>query len=265
MDDTTRAQLVALGYREPGDALTDRRGRLVRHTPTRATWAMDVAGLGRVYRKLRDGRSADAVAEWRWLGELARHGFTVPARIFVHRVGRASVLMMRSVPGRALDEWILESSSAGALPVALQRYLADVVARCVARLHGAGFVHRDLYWNHLFAAEIGADAPEPALIDVERMRRPWRFRRRRWVVKDLGALLGSWPLAVQPRSLALRFLRTYCGGRLPTRWKAFARAILARAHRIRTHVPRHGSPPTWMRRAPSDDGSGRRPDPSVSK
>ncbi|MGE0142270.1 MAG: lipopolysaccharide kinase InaA family protein [Planctomycetota bacterium] len=262
MDDTTRAQLAALGYRDAGDALTDRRGRLVRDTPTRATWEMEVPGLGRVYRKLRDGRSADAVAEWRWLGELASRGFTVPVRILVHRVGNASVLLMRSVPGRALDEWILESAPTGELPRALEKYLVGPVARCVARLHGAGFVHRDLYWNHLFAAEIGSEAAEPALIDVERMRRPWRLRRRRWVVKDLGALLGSWPLAVQPKSLALRFLRTYCGGRLPARWKAFARSILARAHRIRTHVPRYGSPPTWMRTAPPDGGRADPPAPT---
>jgi hypothetical protein len=114
---------------------------------------------------------------------------------------------------------------------ALAAYAFRHVAPLIARLHDAGFAYRDLYWNHLFAA---LDA-EPVLIDVHRAMRP-RWRRRRWIVKDLAGLLASLPGGYS-RASCLRFLHRYAAGRpAPT----LVRAIIAKAERIRAHRPKYG-------------------------
>lgn len=228
-----------LGYRSACDVLEDRSGRVVRDVPHRTTYATD-SGDARVYRKVRTRRGQDAAAEWTALHELARLGVRVPQPVFLARAGDRSAIGMLAVPGRPLSERL----ASGRLDGSTRRFLVERVAAVVRRLHTAGFVHRDLYWSHWFAERIDEDADEPYLIDVERVFRP-RWRRRRWLVKDLAGLVASWPGPHAERALALRFLRAWFGGRLPRDWKRWARAVLRKAARIRRHVPRWGSPPEW--------------------
>ena len=242
--DVTTAALRRLGYRAPIDALDDTRGQIVRQTPTRTTWRTELPGGSSVFRKLRSGRLKDARNEWRWLARLAGEGFRVPEAILMAAAGERSAVVMGAVPGRALSEWILAAEDPGG---ALDAYLVGAVADLVRRLHLAGCCHRDLYWNHLFATATTAGSPPPSLIDVERMIRPLRWRRRRWIVKDLGALLGSWPRPQTRRVLALRFLRAWYGGTLPRGWKSLGRAVIRRGKRIRSHLPKYGPPPLWRR------------------
>ena len=92
----------------------------------------------------------------------------------------------------------------------------DRLARFVAAFHAAGFVHRDLYLSHVFIrppaphATRNGQCPEQtfALIDLQRVFRP-RWRRRRWVVKDLAALNYSTPTDLVGRQERLRFLCRY--------------------------------------------------------
>lgn len=234
-----RALIERLGYRDARDALRDRAGRVVRDVPHRTTYCTAL-GDATVYRKLRTSRPADAMAEWRALFALAVLGIRVPLPVFRARVGRRSAIGMLAVPGRPITALLVE----GPLDLRQQRYLVEHVAPVVRRLHAAGFVHRDLYWSHWFAERLDPAAGEPALIDVERVFRP-RWRRRRWLVKDLAGLVASWPRPEPAPGLALRFLRAWQGGRLQPGWKSLARAVLRKAARIRRHVPRHGSPPEW--------------------
>jgi len=75
------------------------------------------------------------------------------------------------------------------------------LGRLVALLHNANLCHRDLYVDHVL---IHDDALR--LIDVERVM---KFRRRRWIIKDLGGLLFSaWREKLAP-SLCRAFLRSY--------------------------------------------------------
>ena len=104
------------------------------------------------------------------------------------------------------------------------------------RLHDRGLCHRDLYWNHLFCATPFTDA-SPVLLDVERVFAP-RWRVRRWVVKDLAALWASVPVPVSGRA-GLRFLRSYLGQSL-ARHRRLMLAVIAKAQRIRAHLPRYG-------------------------
>ncbi len=108
------------------------------------------------------------------------------------------------------------------------------MARVLRSLHAAGWVYRDMYWNHVFV-----DGPESGLwlVDVERAFRPeWRLHR--WVVKDLAGLLSGLEAGgAASRGDCLRFLHEYSGGRAAG-WKGLARQILRKARRIRKHVPK---------------------------
>lgn len=232
-----------LDYREASDALLDPRGRLVRFTPSRRTVMQTLPDRSRLFCKFRIGRMADAVAEWGALHALAELGLRVPQPLFFARRGRASVVGMAGVPGRPMDALFAEG-------LGLARARGEM-PRLLRRLHDAGWVYRDMYWNHVFTAldtdedcedqppaSSGRDAAANHLwmIDVERAFRP-SFRRRRWIVKDLAGLLSSAPARVTSTD-ALRFLRSYLGG-LENDWRALARDVAAKAGRIRGHVTRY--------------------------
>jgi hypothetical protein len=229
-----------LGYREASDALMDPRGSLVRFTPWRRTVMQTLPDGSRLFCKFRHGHKADAVAEWQALHALAELGFRVPKPIFYAQRGSASVVGMAEVPGRPMTALFAEGTG---LEPAQQE-----MPGLLRQLHAAGWVFRDMYWNHVFLepgeashADSGAGREQAQtnrlwLIDVERAFRP-RFRRRRWIVKDLAGLLSSTPLGY-PSTGALRFLRAYLGG-LEGDWKALARDVVAKAASIRRHVTRY--------------------------
>ena len=80
-----------------------------------------------------------------------------------------------------------------------------------AAFHGTGLCHRDLYLCHIFA-EIDAKpvrkTPRFHLIDLARVHRP-RWRRMRWIIKDLSQLDASARQVGASRTDRLRFLRAY--------------------------------------------------------
>jgi len=119
-------------------------------------------------------------------------------------------------------------------PAAGERWL-ERLAQCSARLHAAGWRHRDYYLQHWLVTDRGL-----VLIDVGRCEREIDMRTR-WFVKDIAALLHSCPAAVPART-RLRFLARYLDLRgLEQRdvRRRFARAVLAKARRIAAHAPRH--------------------------
>jgi len=168
-------------------------------------------------------------------------------------VERRSFVLLAEVPGRSLERWVPaavpppreESDRRG------RRALLDALARFVGRFHAAGFVHRDLYLCHVFLTaadstgypDLRAD-PEPfALIDLQRVFQP-RFRKRRWVVKDLAALAYSAPADRISRWERLRFLCRYV--RVCSRFgstRQLARRVGARTERlVRRLGPIHAGP-----------------------
>ncbi|MEZ5962986.1 MAG: lipopolysaccharide kinase InaA family protein [Planctomycetota bacterium] len=232
----------ALGYRAACDAVDDPRGLTVRSTPRRVTLMQDlvvVPGVAdgssgqhrsvRLFRKVRLGAVAAAEQEWHGLDELSRRGFRVADPVFFARSGERTVVATRAVRGRPLGALFLDAGADASLDAA-----CSFVGVTVRRLHAGGLVFRDLYWNHLFATDVSL-AAEPTFIDVERLLRP-RWRWRRWVVKDLAGLVSSWPFAdVAPVALAL--VRAYLGAAD----RALTDAVLAKAARIRRHVPKYGA------------------------
>ncbi len=209
-------------------------GRTVRCVPTRRTLAVQV-GDDWLFGKLRRGAAHSAAAEWRWLHVLPLLGLQVPEPVAWIGHKNRSLLVTVGLPGRSLDAWALDAVREGWFDE-LVRYACRCVAPVVRRLHDRGLIYRDLYWNHVFALDPHSDAP-PMFLDVERVCEV-RWQSRRWLVKDLAGLLASVPVPL-PKRAGLRFLRAYLGERLRAH-RLLLRAIVAKASRIKAHVPRYG-------------------------
>jgi hypothetical protein len=209
-------------------------GRTVRCVPTRRTVAAR-CGDTWLFGKWRHGARRSAAAEWHWLHVLPLLGVRVPEAIAWIGRGRRSLLVTAGLPGRALDAWAVDAADEGWLDE-LVAYACEHVAPQVRRLHDAGLAYRDLYWNHVWS-EHPREGGASMFLDVERVFQP-RWRRRRWLVKDLAGLLASVPVELPPRA-ALRFLRAYFGEPLAPH-RALLAAIERKAEAIRQHEPRYG-------------------------
>lgn len=169
------------------------------------------------------------------LRSLASAGLPVPRAIDWAeertRSTRVSVCVMERVPHEETLRARLEHASA-----LERRALAGELLALVVRLHGRGFVHRDLYLQHvLIRSRDGA----LVLIDAGRTRQRESWRSR-WHVKELASLLHSTPASVGPRE-RLRFLAGWLDARgiegraRRRRWLA---RIVRKAARIAAHVPK---------------------------
>lgn len=107
-----------------------------------------------------------------------------------------------------------------------RRRMLDHVAELTRRFHSAGFIHKDYYLNHILMVP-PFDQPRLFLIDLQRARGPGRFRRR-WVVKDLAALLYALQLTGATHTDGFYFLKAYLGAR-PT--GASERRLISRVDR----------------------------------
>ena len=217
--------------------MAGRHGFTVRSRPTCRTVVVKW-GEHTLFCKLREGERRAARVEWRWLHVMPMLGLNVPQPVAFRKQGARSLVCTAQVRGRPLDALLLEIAREGRLATA-QAFLCSVVAPQVRRLHEQGLVFRDLYWNHLYATSLESDG-ELCFLDVERVFRP-RWRRFRWVVKDLAGLLASLP---HPVSLGdkLRFLRAYLQDSWSDGWlrRRLIRSIGSKASQIRAHTPKFG-------------------------
>lgn len=168
------------------------------------------------------------------------------------RQGRSAVVM-EYVPH---DTHLAGLLALGSPAPAVGAELLARVATLTARLHAAGWYHRDLYLQHWLLPSERRDsrssaspsAPSgPCLIDVGRARRE-AHPRSRWFVKDLAALLHSHPAA---SSFDLEgFLAGYLTERAQAAGRApdgravagLARRVRAKAARLARHAPRFVDP-----------------------
>ena len=94
------------------------------------------------------------------------------------------------------------------LAPARRRRLTRALGHAVGSLHRAGWVHQDLYLEHVLL--VAGTAEGLALVDLHRTLRP-RLRGERGRVKDLAALLDSARRGGATRADELAFLSAYAG------------------------------------------------------
>ncbi len=201
----------------------------------------------RWYKRLASkDRRSPAQIEFENLAELSdpkwrAMGLRVPQPLVFYEHGPRSLVVMARVPhSQTLREALTEKE--GLWPC----FRGDLL-RLVLALHGlhAGERrhHRDLYLQHILLSE---PAGELCLIDLGRVRAAPRLRRR-WLEKDLAALLHSCPAGVGELE-RLAWLALYLrrlGGELPRAqarrrlWR-WARAIESRRTRMQSHTPKFG-------------------------
>jgi len=165
-------------------------------------------------KRRRSGSGASSVAgrEWAWLTRFAQDGIASarPVAFGEELVGARelrSAILIAAAPGESLEEWAARWGDADLRRV---RALIDPTAALVARLHGRGFVHRDLYLSHVFFDPAAPPESCLTLIDLQRVVRPQSWRTR-WLVKDLAALSYSTPRRLMSRSDRIRWLKRYLG------------------------------------------------------
>jgi len=164
----------------------------------------------RAMRRSSTGAPSLAGNEWAWIQRLTADGIPcVEAVAYGEEVRRGrevrSALLTAEAPGRSLERWVREWGEAERPMV---RRLVPATASLISRLHGCGYIHRDLYLSHVFFDPSQPIERSLRLIDLQRVIRP-RCCIRRWVVKDLASLNFSTPSSLVSRSDRLRWLRHY--------------------------------------------------------
>jgi hypothetical protein len=152
-----------------------------------------------------------------------------------------SVVLFAAAEGDAFDRLWPRAVTEGA-PItrgAARHQIATLLARFVAEFHQTGLCHRDLYLCHIFAQLdfSGSAPPEFTLIDLARAFRP-RWRRQRWIIKDLAQLDASARQIGASRTDRLRFLNTYLGLAREGRLGDYARRIIRKSDWILSRIAR---------------------------
>ncbi|MBL7139872.1 MAG: hypothetical protein ISS74_03100 [Planctomycetes bacterium] len=160
-----------------------------------------------------------------------------------------ALVAFREVEGPSLAEWLDRQPAAGCitgLDARHRRSLAEALGHAVRRIHEACFSYPDLYAKHVYVEDADTVYPRIVLIDVQRLRRLWPWRR----VRDLAALHVSTEGSGVRRTDRLRFLRAYLGGS-PTSRRA--RRLIRRVERKAAQMPGRGRDPNLIaaRRSPA--------------
>ncbi|SFM82160.1 Lipopolysaccharide kinase (Kdo/WaaP) family protein [Thermodesulforhabdus norvegica] len=164
----------------------------------------------KLFHRLRPGDSRAPYMEWLRLHELRSLGFNTPEPAafiteydgLLNRPVRAAVITGR-VPGYSLEE--LSLSLKGHMPPQVVKVLSDTVAK----FHGLGFRHRDLYFSHLFY-EPSKDRIH--LIDFQRVYRAKLPGADLYgLLRDLSQLMYSASSFLSPRCFC-EFRRAFFRG-----------------------------------------------------
>ena len=233
-------QLLSL---RPIEWLRRMPGRETFPWPGRPDWIVKrtVGGEAKDYwfERLRGQPRCPARRELENLLALAQGGFPVPRglawfgepRAAGHPLlGAESALVMERVEHRGSLRDVLRAG-----PIEERQRLLAELLELVVRLHAQGWIHRDLYLQHLVVGEHGL-----VLLDVGRARRRVAPRER-WFVKDLAALDFSSPPELG-RSQRLRFLRGWLEARGvlgALERRHWVRRIRRRGRRMAQHRPKH--------------------------
>ena len=189
------------------------------------------------------GADDEALREWRKMLLLRQHGFLIAEPIAVGQRRRCGavvesfLLQLEIAGGMPADEYFRQRL-AGEPPVRRRRLIGQIGA-LARRFQQAGFIHKDLYFKHVFVVERGAEW-DLYLIDLQRVLGPGRHRHR-WHLKDLGALAHSGQArAGLSRTDLLRLYFAFAEvKRLGPADKRLIGQIWKRVRRIRSRQPKY--------------------------
>jgi len=187
----------------------------------------------------RSGSGAHSLAgvEWEWMHHLAADGIPCvkPVAFGEELRGRREVrsaILTECVSGESLERLAAQWSVRDRPTI---RRMIPLLAALVARLHGRGYIHRDLYLSHVFYDSTSPPEASLHMIDLQRVARP-RWRRRRWMVKDLAALNYSAPCSVISTADRVRWLTHYLDlSKLNAPARRLVRLIVGKTRRIAEH------------------------------
>jgi heptose I phosphotransferase len=153
----------------------------------------------------------------------------------------ASTLITQGLVGQSLEVFVPKHFVRGANleEMLRRRRWTRQLAEMIGRFHRNGFCHRDLYLSHIFIGFKRNGDPIFYLIDLARCFKP-RWRKERWLVKDLSALNFSSPEQIISRTDRMRFFLTYLDKRkLDRDDKALIRKIVGKCEKIARHNRKH--------------------------
>ena len=187
----------------------------------------------------RSDADANSVAglEWAWMRRMAADGIACTSPVAYGEELNAgceirSAVLTAEVPGDSLERWFT-GWTASDRPTF--RPLIEPLAELVRQLHQRGYVHRDLYFSHVFFDPASPPDQGLSLIDLQRVIRPTVWRRR-WIVKDLASLNFSAPSRLITRADRVRWLTRYLGA---SKLDAAARRLVYRIVRKTLAIARH--------------------------
>ncbi|MCH8150150.1 MAG: hypothetical protein IH987_19595 [Planctomycetes bacterium] len=195
------------------------------------------AAARRELRRTGTGTRSLAALEWTRMRQLAQDGIACvePVAFGEELVGgreRRSAILAKAVPGRSLESCAGDWTHTDRDRI---RSVGRQVATIVAKLHGQGYIHRDLYLSHLFYDPSPDTADPVRLIDLQRILRNPRLIGR-WVVKDLASLNYSVPAHLYSTADRLRWLKWYLdASKLDRSMKRLIHRIVGKTRRIARH------------------------------
>lgn len=249
-----RPHFARLGLVSAAQVLASSEGDCLRRLPDRENWRWalprdrgPVAAYVKKHHARRSGwfskmwnRPVDppaGVGEARLVEELAAHGLTAMRLVAYGAEADASAdrsfLITEDLAGyEPLDDFLrrrfADRATAGARREAAFDALLKKVADTAARFHQLGYNHRDFYACHFFVRARDDGGFDVSLIDLQRVERRQRWRRR-WIVKDLAQLAHSAPRGEVSCADRLRFVRRYLGvDKLRPADRRLIRAVLAK-------------------------------------
>lgn len=249
--------------RDPFEVVWSLRGETFRAVASRRTIRFEEGGAayfakihegvgwGEIFKNLANGKApvTGSGHEYAACLRLAEEGVRAPRVAAFGRLGgnparERSFVVCDALEGYASLEDVTDGWATAPPPPAVRRRLVLALADLTRALHAAGVNHRDYYLCHVLADTEALARGEAALAVIDLHRAQLRRRTpRRWVLRDLAALLFSTLHLGLSRKDRFRFLARYTGlplrdalARDPGLWRRVER----RAGRLRDKAVRHG-------------------------
>jgi heptose I phosphotransferase len=183
--------------------------------------------------------------EWENIARL--HGLGIPTmrraaygeRKILFFEAQSFVITERIPQATPMDDYIARTATEAVSGELLRekRSLLWDLGDLARRLHRGGLTHMDLYLNHVFVRETASGEKVLHLIDLQRVARRRLFKRR-WIVKDLAAILYSARKLPLSRTDFARIFMAYFDGKITSQARGLLASAMSRADKMAARLGR---------------------------